>query len=636
MVGCALCGEAGAASIRHTEPLLGLAVGVRANAAEKPSAGEPAVVSFNAFSRDFTLALEPNGRLARLQQRGGAATAYRGKIAGHPASWVRLVLTAEGPTGLVFDGETLYGIETGAEAPQMFRLADVYFAPGELGCESGAAGIDGEQAVAAMAQEFTALAAAAATLELQLGAVADFEFSRAFGAGAETALLTRFNNVDGIFSEQLGVQISVEEIDIFTTSDDPFTTLVASELLDELANYRGATPSQDAQGLTHLFTGRNLDGTTAGTAFLGAVCARRRPGDTRSFGAGLTEASRGAVIDSLVAAHEMGHNFGAPHDGAGACSATPPTGFLMAPSISGPNDNQFSACSISQMQAEIAAAACLTRIGPADMSVTMPQPAQAFAGVSFAQTAAVENDGADEATDVVLTATADPGLTIEAAGAGGASCTVTPSSAACPLGSVAGGASRSVELTLRAGDPGTFELTATVTAASDPDGSDNSATVGLTAVPGVDLVWSGPASAVPLNAQATITATLTNAADFAATSVTVSATLAAGLRPDQVTLAGSACTIAGQGVSCPARPLAARGAVPLALTVTGTAAGDQPLTVYADTSDAERVPADNQLAIAMTVSAPQSSGGGALSWLAAAALLIAYGVRGARRRHRPC
>ncbi len=150
-------------------------------------------------------------------------------------------------------------------------------------------------------------------------------------------------------------------------------------------------------------------------------------------------------------------------------------------------------------------------------------------------------------------------------------------------------------------------------------------------MPGVDLVWSAAASAVALNGQSTLTATLTNAADVAATSVVVSAALAAGLRPDQVTLGDSACTIAAQTVSCPARPLAARGSLPLTLTVTGTAPGNQPVTVYANTNDAERVPADNQLAIAMTVNSPQSNGGGgALSWLAVAALLAAYAVRGAR------
>ena len=284
----------------------------------------------------------------------------------------------------------------------MFRLADVYFAPGELGCEIGAvAAIDGAHALAAMKVEFAALAAPGATLNLDLGAVADFEFSQAFGANCRTtALLTRFNNVDGIFSEQLGVQITVAEVDIFTANNDPFTTSAASALLDELANYRGATPSQEAQGLTHLFTGRDLDGKTAGVAFTGAVCAhaairhaqlrrgaRARPGGT-------------AFVDSLVAAHEIGHNFGAPHDGDAnfACASTPPT-FLMAPSING--SNQFSACSIEQMQAEIATASCLTPIGPADMAVLPPQvPQDAPAGVSFSPTVTVVNEGADAATGV--------------------------------------------------------------------------------------------------------------------------------------------------------------------------------------------------------------------------------------------
>jgi hypothetical protein len=514
----------------------------------------------------------------------------------------------------------------------MFRLADVYFAPGELGCEIGAVTIDGEQAVAAMAQEFTALAAAAATRTLDLGAVADFEFSQAFGANAEAALLARFNNVDGIFSEQLDVQINVEEVDIFTAGNDPFTASAGSALLDELANYRGATPSQEALDLTHLFTGRDLDGGTAGIAYSGAVCARRRPPETRSFGAGLTEARRGVVLDSLIAAHEIGHNFGAPHDGTAACASTPPTGFLMSPNLSNPNDNRFSECSIREMQAEIAAATCLTRIGPADMRVTLLQSTQVFAGNSFSPTVSVENDGADEATGVVFTATAEPGLAIESAAAAGASCTVSPSSATCALGTVGGGAARSVTLTLRAAAPGTFDLTAAVSATSDQNQSNNTAAVVVTAVPAVDLVWSAATSPMQLNAQATITATLANAADFAAASVTVTVTMAVGLRADQATLGGSACTISIPTiVSCAPQPLAARGSVPLVLTVTGTAAGNQQLTFSATTNQPDRAPGDNSLPLAIKVNAPSSGdggGGGALSWLAVAALLAAYGLRG--------
>jgi hypothetical protein len=651
IVSAMLHGAAEAATVQHAEALRAYRVGTRLSDADtRPATAGATTVAFNAFSRDFVLELEPNGRLAAMQRRLGAASgtaAYRGRIAGRAGSWARLVLTPDGPSGIVFDGETLYGIETDRDrasgptigAPAIFRLADVYFAPGELGCEIGAVAIDGEQALQSMAQEFTALAASGATLNLDLGAVADFEFAQNFGANAEAALLTRFNNVDGLFSEQLGVQITVAEVDIFTTANDPFTATAANALLDELANYRGATPTQDAQGLTHLFTGRNLDGSTVGIAFFGALCATRRFG-TRSFGSGLSEARRGALIDSLVAAHEIGHNFGAPHDGDanGSCASTPAT-FLMAPSING--SNQFSACSIAQIQTEIASASCLTPIGAANMAVTLPPRAQpAHAGVSFNHAVTVVNQGADAATNVTVAANTESGLTIVAADAGASSCAVQQTSASCALGTVSGGAARTVALTLRAANVGTFDLTSTVTADADADSGDDSATIDVAVVPLVDLVWSGSSPGVQLDAQTTINAVLDNTADFAASGVAVTAALTAGLRPDSASLAGTVCTITGQSITCPTRSLAAQTNVALVVAATGIAAGNQQLTLSAAASEAERTPADNQLAIAVNVSAPQQAGdggGGALPWWVVVALLAARGLRGRelprRRRH---
>jgi len=644
-----LYGGAEAATVQHSEPLRAIRVGGAAAAKPTATTTEATTLHFNAFSRDFALELEPNGRLAGMQQKlrlGAGIGAYRGTVAGRAGSWVRIVLTPAGPTGLVFDGETLYGLEAGADqstpavdgAAVMFRLADVYFAPGEIGTELDAVAIDGEEAVAIMEQEFIALAAAGATLNLDLGAVGDFEFSQTFGALAETALLTRFNNVDGIFSEQLGVQITVAETRIFTTSDDPFTTSVPSGLLDELANYRGATPEQDAHGLTHLFTGRDLDGSTAGIAFFGALCARRGSFDTRSFGAGLAEARRGAVLDSLVAAHEIGHNFGAPHDGeAGKACASTPTTFLMAPSVNG--SDQFSACSIQEMQAEIAGASCLTPFGPANVTVTLPQPGQdALAGVSFTHTATVRNTGADPTTGVTFAAATEQGLEIVAAEAGGASCTAQSNAASCPLGALSGSTTRGVTLTLRAQNAGTFDLTATVAADTDDDAADNSDAVTVTAVPAVDLVLSGAAPGVELNAQTTLTAVLENSSDLGATSVAVTATLTAGLRPDQATLGSAACTITAQAIACPTRSLAAHDTVALVVTATGLVAGAQQLTVDATAAEAERTPANNQLGIAVNVNAPQQGGGGGeVSWWVGAVLLAAPGwrARAANGQRRP-
>jgi hypothetical protein len=652
-----LVGAADAATVLHSEPLRGYRVGASAGAtASMPTATGPTTISFNAFSRDFTLDLEPNGRLARMQEQlrlPNGTGAYRGRIAGRSDSWVRIVLTPAGPTGLLYDGDTLYGIEIGGErsaagGAMMFRLADVYFAPGEIGGADDAVAIDGAYVVAALAEEFVALAAEGASLNIDIGAVGDFEFAQAFALppGPEAALLARFNNVDGLFSAQLGVQITVAEVDVFTANDDPFTTSAAAALLDQLASYRAATPAQEAQGLTHMFTGRDLDGSTAGIAFTGAVCAHRPafpPSETRSFGAGLSQARfpPNSVVDSLIAAHEIGHNFGAPHDGDanGACATTPTT-FLMAPSING--NDQFSECSIDQMQIEIATASCLTPIGPANVTVFWAQPPQStLAGVSFTHGATIRNVGADPASGVTFTATAEAGLQIVSADAGGASCNVAGSSVTCTLGAVGAGASRTATLTLRAAAAGAFDLTATVAADVDDNANDNDDAVAFTIVPSVDLVMSGSSPGVALNAQTTINALLQNAADVTATTVAVTATASGGLRPDAATLGGATCTITGQAISCPTRTLTAQESVTLAVTVTGIIAGNQPLTVSVTASEPERTPADNQLTIAVSVNAPQQGGGGgALSWWVVAFLLAAHAVSaratsGRRRRSLP-
>ena len=71
-------GAAEAATVQHAEPLRGFRVGARAGGADaKPAGAAPATVTFNAFSRDFALELEPNGRLAALHKPLGAATVPR-------------------------------------------------------------------------------------------------------------------------------------------------------------------------------------------------------------------------------------------------------------------------------------------------------------------------------------------------------------------------------------------------------------------------------------------------------------------------------------------------------------------------------------------------------------------------------
>ncbi len=629
-----ICSAAEGVAVAHAEPLLGYRVNAR-GLDTKPQGGEPAELRFNAFGHDFVLLLDQNARLAPMQASLAlptGTTAYRGTLAERPGSWVRLVLGPGGPAGIIFDGETMYGVEhtgdtavAGDGGVAIFRLADVYVTPGALACGVTEA-TSGAQALAAMVEELRPItaAAASATLNLDLGAVADFEFQSAFGADAEAALLTRFNNVDGIFSEQLGVQISVAKADIFDTSNDPFTATDASSLLAELADYRGHAQAQLGLGLTHLFTGRDLDGRTAGIAYLGTVCAGRAF-NGNSYGVGLSEGRRGATFDSLVAAHEIGHNFGSPHDAeAGSpCESTAST-FLMAPSING--SDQFSPCSIEQMQPEIVGASCLTPTGAPDVAVAATSgDRNVLASEDFPYTFTVTNLGVENATGVSFRATTSAGLELLAASAGSQTCSID-TGATCSLGTLTAGTARQITLNLRATEVGTFAIEGVASADSDANANNDSASGTVTATAAVDLVLTGSAPPLSLDEQGIVTATLENAADFPATGVRVTATLTSGLRVDRATLGGAACSAAGQSVTCPLQDLAAHESIALELSVTATAAGAQQVSLSATANETEAVPSDNELALASTVSAATTEGngdggGGAFSWLALLGLL---------------
>jgi hypothetical protein len=649
---CAVTGIAGAAEgvvVQYSEPLRDYVVEARVQAATA-AATAPGVVElrFTALGREFELLLEPNARLETVAGRLGRAAgvaAYRGKVAGHERSWARIVLTPAGPAGLIADGSEIYALERrddtavrseDAADSAIYRLGDVYLDAGTVACGVSTARVDAGTALALLESELEPLAQRGATTNLDVGVIADAEFSRSFGAAASSALLTRINNVDGIFSEQVGVQITAAKVDVFTDDFDPFTKTNASGLLDELAEFRGATAAQDALGLSHLFTGRNLEGTTAGIAFLGGVCGKRRSSDSlkRSFAAALSEARRGATVDSLIAAHEIGHAFGAPHDAeSGSACETTPANFLMAPTING--SNTFSQCSIEQMQPKIAAAACLTPIFAPDLALTTPNPSQRVAaGQALDYVFAIANSGSEPATASRLTATFANGLIVGGVPEG---CTAANQRVSCDLGDVAGGAGREIAVPIHGDTPGDYAVSASVTSPDDDVATNDSLDDVVAVLPVVDLALAGDPGTVQANAQLTVTASLANRGDFTASDVAVMATLTAGLRPEQAMLAGAACAISGQSVTCPAQALAARGEIVLALTVTGLAAGAQQVAVTASSGGADSNLADNNLAIAVSVSAPPDTGGGggALGWswlLALAAMVIGQRARRAGAR----
>ncbi len=175
----------------------------------------------------------------------------------------------------------------------------------------------------------SATAEATALKQVRIGVVGDFEFVSQFTTSTpEDAIVARMNVVDGIFTSQVGVKITLATPTLFRTDSDPFTKTAASDLLSELRTYRSGSQAQRALGITHLMTGRNLDGSTVGIAYISGLCSAE-------FGASLSQSTFNTTQSALIAAHEIGHNFGAPHDGeSGSACASTPTDYLMAAQLS--------------------------------------------------------------------------------------------------------------------------------------------------------------------------------------------------------------------------------------------------------------------------------------------------------------
>jgi hypothetical protein len=357
-----------------------------AAAADGPRGPRAASAAFTAFGRRFDLALESNERLiANLDATQRAALKdvelFRGTVAGVDGSWVRLTRTGGRVTGLLWDGAELYGIDAqrdlapflataggDPDATVIYRWSDV---AGELGDAALPAAALASLAAAAPGELPGELGVEAASLnpgkQLDIGIVGDYEFVRDGPWNAAERAIEAVNNVDAILVRSLGLYLNLTKLELFETDTDPFVTNEPRDLLLALETHKETTPDLRGRGLVHLLTRRDLAepaGATksiVGIANIGSVCDVRKS-------VGLTQATYSSSMNALIMAHEIGHNLGAPHDGEAksACASTPTT-FLMAATING--SDEYSACSVQQMQPVILGAACLVAPPTADVAI---------------------------------------------------------------------------------------------------------------------------------------------------------------------------------------------------------------------------------------------------------------------------
>ncbi len=385
--------------------------------------------SFEAFGKVFQLGLESNSRLiaklpsAQREKLSAQSELYRGKVEGIPGSWVRLTKIKQEWSGMIWDGQEIYIIDampviasalsvappSESSGHGMYRLSDTR----DLGSTTCGLDLPGAQnspitdykALLQELRSFVPAEAEGARFNIDMAVVADPQFAQiqqnSFGTATEAAVIARMNIVDGIYSEQVGVQINLVQIRALA-QNGTLTSTSASTLLNQFGNFTNSS-SFDHPGVAHLFTGRNLNGSTVGVAFLSSLCNAR-------FGIGVDQIRGGGTAGALVVAHELGHNFGAPHDnqGGSVCASTG-SNFIMNPSLN--NQDQFSPCSLQQMRPVVNGASCITVIDLTRPVVTITSPADGAsvaseASISFAGTAVDAEDG-NLATRLIWTSDRD-------------------------------------------------------------------------------------------------------------------------------------------------------------------------------------------------------------------------------------
>jgi hypothetical protein len=242
---------------------------------------------------------------------------YRGTVEGKPDAVAVLAVPASGtPEGIVFGGQNGIWKIGGQAALSARKLSEEELAPlKEFRCGADKAELDLRQHHLPESSKATVNTAASFSYIVKVAVETDYEFYSLFNneTAATSYVGALFAYVSSIYQNEIGTSLQVSYLRFWSNgaSSDPWTaTSGTSAALDELQAYWKANMSSVSRTITHMLSGKSLGG---GIAYLGVLC-------NSSYGYGVSASlsrttvnTSSTVWDSLVVAHEIGHNFGSPH-----------------------------------------------------------------------------------------------------------------------------------------------------------------------------------------------------------------------------------------------------------------------------------------------------------------------------------
>lgn len=290
--------------------------------------GQARVLDLEAYSlrsADFQLLVDTGGgNLVEVEPPPPAT--YRGSVAGVPGSRVAASIIAGQLRAAVWMGDEVFGIEplervTGQAAPVTahvaYREADVVL--------EGFCGVVDDGLLAGPAEDADGGGVASGTgLQLtELATDADIEYWLDNGQSVPAAMLameTVIGLIEPIYETQLDITFDISTMIVrtgTTLNDDPYSGTNSSNLLNQVATTWGSAPESGVtRDLVHMFTGRNLSAGVLGIAYTSTVCS--------GSAYGLVTNPSFVLTKRALSAHEIGHNFGAPHCCSEMCNGTCP------------------------------------------------------------------------------------------------------------------------------------------------------------------------------------------------------------------------------------------------------------------------------------------------------------------------
>lgn len=267
---------------------------------------------------------EVTGEDGVKQQPPPPVTTYRGTaLVGQEVVQARFTITVASVEGVVFTAGDWHYIEPlgnylpSAEADEIVVYKHSDIRPGqEWRCAASnlKRGINqvGQAAVQPATNTTT-------TYTVEVATEADYEYVQALGGpdAAKREIISIMNMVEGVYEQELNLKLEIVFQHAWNRSNDPYTGTDGRDLLEQFRDHWNANFYYlENYDLAHLWTGRQTltdeddegeEIRIGGIAWRGTVCL------SRFSSYGLSQRTSYSTYKFIVAAHEIGHNFGARH-----------------------------------------------------------------------------------------------------------------------------------------------------------------------------------------------------------------------------------------------------------------------------------------------------------------------------------